>query len=947
MSSALPAPPAPASPASTSTTSGPSVLRRLVPWLLLATGLAGLCAEVVLGRSLALSLGSSGSAQAITLAAFLGGLALGAVWVERRGRGLVARLGHPLLAWAAAEAVIGVWLVLLPTVQQGVFAALSGLLHGSDPASAAALLAKLLVAALLVLPLSVPMGATLPLLAAAVARLQPSGAVGLISTYYAINAAGGALGAVVAGFWWIEAFGVDVPLILAGMLDLGVAAAVVVWVRRTQASSLPPAGEPPTSAADDAAGPRSGSAAPPLVLVAAAALTGFVTLSLEVVWTRLGGLLLGASVYAFALMLVVVIVGIAAGSALAERLRRRGVDGRRLFVGLELCAAAATLGLLLRLPALPGELLWQRARLQPWPENYPLWLGIAGGVIALHLLPGALMLGGAFPALLSAAVRGKVGADRATAWLLGANTLGNLAGAMVGSFVLMPALGVEGALWCGAALAAVAAALVAGRERRSALAAGVGLLIVVVVGATATPDVSPLYAGLFRQRPRQPADVQRAVAEVGSSEVIFRYDGKDGSVTVDRLADGNLVFRLGGKPDGSTNDTVSQVLLGHLGGLLHPGVRDAMVIGLGTGQSAGAIAAHGEAKVLVAELLRGMEGAARLFSAHNGGVLDNPRVRTVYVDGKELLAAQPPASFDVVVSEPSNPWVVGVADLYTEEHFRRVAERLRPGGLLVQWIQAYEISDELLRDILCTLQRAFPHVMTFRMAPNDLALVASTTPFAIDPAAVGQRLAAPAIQAELDSHHDPKLPRSLDELLLTQLSGPATMAAFCRDWDAPLRERFPRVEYRAPRDFFAGKEAGRVQRFLDRRLEPQGHPLAETLLAQQLRSAPLTVDNVANRARRRALLDFVIRSAQPGEAALRAALGGVDELPMAQRTLLEALPAAATQTADDEARERCRLLRRGGLLAPPGPYGGGATGCTIEGWRARCAGLAVQGAPRR
>lgn len=202
-----------------------SVLRRLVPWLLVGTGLAGLCAEVVLGRSLALSLGSSGSAQAITLAAFLGGLALGAVWVERHGRALVARLGHPLLAWAAAEAAIGVWLVLLPSAQEAVFAGLSGLLHGSDPASAAALLAKLGVAALLVLPLSVPMGATLPLLAAAVARLQPTGAVGLISTYYAINAAGGALGAAVAGFWWIEAFCVDLPLIFAGISDLGVAAA--------------------------------------------------------------------------------------------------------------------------------------------------------------------------------------------------------------------------------------------------------------------------------------------------------------------------------------------------------------------------------------------------------------------------------------------------------------------------------------------------------------------------------------------------------------------------------------------------------------------------------------------------------------------------------------------------------------------------------------------------
>jgi len=893
------------------------VLNRLLPLLLLVTGMTGLCYEVVLSRLLALHLGSSGASQAVTLAAFLGGLALGAVLAGRAADGWLGRWARPTLAYAALEAGIALWMLVFPAVADAVFGAFGALAADLEPGSPATVVLRLTVAAVLVLPLSSAMGATLPVLAAGVERMDPAHGVQLVSRYYYLNAAGAAVGAGLAGFVLIEQFGLELPLTLGAMLNLAVAGLVYLLAKH----ALPvPALDPTTPVEARIVLPPDVVALPvpqttlsavqgdslglrPLLLAAWA--TGFVSLCCEIVWTRLGGLLLGASVYAFAAMLCIVIAGISAGSALATAAIARGRRAAHVLAFSQAVAAAATFVLVARLDDLPIDLLGLRTRLAPLPENYSAWLIVGGGFVALHLLPAAMALGAAFPALLAAARDAGVRTDRATAWILASNTTGNLMGALTGGFFLMPLLGLEYALLLGGVLSLLVAVAVLPRPRAPRLlvplvALGLAALVTFVL-APPDPDLAEL--GLFRQRPRTLAEIPNIIKNLRAQQHLFREDGKDASILVSRAPNGSLVFRTNGKTDGSTGDTTTQIMLGHLGFLFAPAARDVFVVGLGTGQTAAALASHPGVRVTVAELTPAVVTVARLFAPYNHSVLDNKAVRVVVADAREVLRSVPPASLDLVVSEPSNPWVVGVADLYTVEHFQRVRERLRPGGVLVQWIHTYEISNDTLRAILCTMHQVFPHVHVFRMGSGDLALVGAARELALDVAAAERVLAEPSVAAELASHTHRAVPTSLDHWLVTQLCGPSTVNAVCARFAAPLQERFPRVEYDAPRDFFAATQAERLVGRLDTRV---GAAPADTVLAGLVQSRPLDAQ------RRASLHAFLLAGDQVRERLLVAALGPQSALPIELAGVLDALPEPATLTPQ-RLSQYCAWLREKAL----------------------------------
>ena len=796
-------------------------------------------------------------------------------------------------------------------------------------------------AALLVLPLALLMGATLPVLAACVERAAPSRSVALISRYYWVNAAGAAVGALAAGFWLIERYGVELPLSATAGLNLAVAATVWLGYRGTDLPArVDDATVGSTTALPGTAAQAEGSAAGGAPLRAwlwAAALTGFVTLGSEVVWTRLSALLLGASVYAFAMMLCVVIAGIAVGSAAASAALGRGFRPATVLATSQSLAAAAAVFLVLRLNTLPVDLLEMRSGLPTTADTYNLWLLLGGGWTALHYLPGAIALGAAFPALLAGAHASGSRADRATAWILGANTSGNLLGALATGFALMPLLGVERVLLLGGCGSLGVALLCQPRPltARRLAAPGVVLALAVALVATLGVDAPLLQRGLFRQRIAEPGELQAHLQAVRSGRTLFREDGKDATVTVELYPGDNLVFRTNGKSDGSNADVATQVVLGHLGYLFQPDARDVFIVGLGTGQTAAATVSHPQAQVQVAELSPAVVEVARLFGPYNGDVLANQRVHVVVADARDVLQAAAPASFDLVISEPSNPWVAGIADLYTVEHFDRVRSRLRPGGVLVQWIHVYELADEVLRDIVCTLHQSFGSVAVFRLDVGDLALVGFNGSANVDLGAAERAFSAPSVRAELASHKLRSVPMSIEELLIGQLCGPSTVNGFCAGFDRTLRERQPRVEYLAPRDFFSGRSAERTRALLDTRMSPQPDTIGAALWQR----------HPPDDARRARLHAFLVAGEHPEEKALIAA----------------SLPGSATQVG-------AQLLRGGMPDVPPAEDGLAAPWCwrleavmgdllavrqTLLGpvvrdprllrWRDRCDGLAEAG----
>jgi spermidine synthase len=872
------------------------VLARWLPWLVLASGAAGLIDEVVLGRLLALHLGSSGAAHAATLAAFLGGMAAGALAALLAQRRILARVAEPLLAYALLELLIGLWLLLLPPLADAVLGALPS-----------ALPLRLTVAGLLVLPLSVPMGATLPVLAVSVERGGVADGVLQVARLYACNAAGATLGALWAGFYAVETWGIDLPLTLSASLSLTVAGAAWHLGKRQRRRAEAVEAVPPPAVGT----PANGSV--PFGLTAAAATTGVVALVSETAWTRLQALLLGASVYAFAAMLAVVIAGIAAGSAWAARRLAAGANPRRILAGSQAVAGVGGLWLLARLDALPTDLLAIRARLQPVAENYPVWLGVAQAFIAAHLLLPAMGLGAAFPALLASARQAGAATDRATAALLGANTAGNLLGALTGGFVILPLLGLHGALWAAAAASLAVAAWTLPRPWVRAEPLGLAASALGLAGLLwSPPTLGPLDWGLYRAPIKGTAEVAHRVNWNQRATTLFRQDGADASVVVQRYPSERpggppeVVFRVNGKADGSSGgDSATQVFLGQVGLLYRPDAREVFVVGLGTGQTAAALAAHPRTQVTVAELSPGVVAAAREFSPWNQRVLEQPRVSVQIADARQALLQWPAASLDLVVSEPSNPWVVGVADLYTVEHFERVRTRLRPQGVLVQWMHAYEIGDRLLAQVICTLRQVFPHLAVYLIADGDLALVASPSPLVIEAAQAEALLRTPAMAALAR----PGLPRTLAEWQACRLAGSQTVAEVCSVGLPPLQERFPRLEYQAPRDFFAAKQPDALLAALDERLRPGGPPVPTS-----------------------AWTPLLLQRGLAEERPLLAAAG----VAQPEASLLAGLPDAATAT-QPEAKAWCGWLRQHAdwLLKHPTTVLGPVHRHAI-GWARRC-----------
>lgn len=898
----------------------------LIPGLLLLTGATGLVYEVVAGRLLSLHLGSSGSSQAITLATFLGGMALGAVLAERVLRRRLQSVRAPLLGYAALEAFIGLWALALPATAQFCFGVFEQWSQGQLPSSHsdAGMLAKLALAAVLVLPLTAAMGATLPVLAAAVERSVPGRGVALVSRFYILNSAGAAVGAALGGFVLIEKLGLHLPLQFGGVLNLAVAAVVVAVGRGPAGPVLQPQAQP------------TGHAEVPKALAFAAFATGAVALTAEVVWTRLVGLLLGSSVYAFAFMLVVVIAGISAGSAIAAKAVVSGHPAARVLSASQALAAAAGTLLLVRLDSLPVQLAELRMALPSRADAYSSWLWQAFAVVGLHFLPAAMALGASFPALLAAARDAGAATDRATSRILAANTLGNLVGSLGCGFLLMPALGIEGALLLGVGLSLLVSLLVLPRPWQPAALAvpGVVALSAALLLVVAPPQGYALVAGMFRLRDKRPEQVRPWLAEQRKNfEILLRNDGKDATITVHRAADRTISLRTNGKSDGSTGiDVVTQILSGLLGPVYRPHGQQAFVVGLGTGQTAAALAANPRWQVHVVELSPAVVDAVPLFAAVNDRVWQKPNVRITVADAREILRTLPDHSLDVIASEPSNPWLAGVADLFTLESFARIRQKLRPGGVLVQWLQSYETSDTVVRRVVCTLQQAFGHVVIYRLTTGDLGLVASDQPLQLDLAAAATALQDPSTQLFLRGLQRRAVPVNLDELLAANLCSEARVAELCQGFAEPLRELEPEIEYRAPRDFFAGSSAIRTVLWLDQRAAATPAGVHGTELQRWLALHPLDAP------RRQSLFEHLVAINHPLDTVLASALVPTDQLPKKLRRAFENLqPLSAVPQG--RRPQICTDLRRSADWLTHRPYtvlGPAVADATAQAWAELC-----------
>lgn len=674
--------------------------------LAFAAGLSGAAAlvhELVWTRRLELVLGISIHTTALTLAVTLGGMALGAsvaASVEERRRG-GAR------AYAAYELALGLFGLVLPALL-GLVEAILPLIAGL-PSPVAGVL-RTLLPALAILPGALLMGASFPPLVADRLRGRDADKAGALAGLYAANTLGACLGVLAGGLWLRPTLGTQGTLLVA---CLGSSLSGLLAL----AAGPEPEGKAPRRRAALALGPdgptRPGSASVAPFLVYG--LAGFAALAYEVMLHRMASLWIGASSYAFTLVLAAFLLGLALGARVYAA--RPAAPGKALEAlgHLQMASAAWALGL----AAIAGSIPLWLARFATFEAvSFPLLLTLEFGAILVLVLPGTMLMGAAFPAAAAALGIGAEGSATLVGRLYAANTLGSVTGALAASHLFVDGLGLRGA-W----LAVSGVNLVAAGVAFMAVAPRARSVLVPALGAAAILAVPDWDAALLSSGPyiyasnyREGAAPGASLADVirGCGEIVFHRDGAFTTATVRRLPGGMMTLQVNGKTDASTQgDLFTQHLVAHLPLLARPDARDVLVVGLGSGITAGAVLAHPVERLDVVELAPEVVEAAAWFEEQNRGVLKDPRTRLTVGDGRAWIESTG-RTYDVISSEPTNPWIAGVANLFTREYFTRCRERLAPGGVMVQWVQAYATSPADFRAVVGTFLEAFPNASLWK-----------------------------------------------------------------------------------------------------------------------------------------------------------------------------------------------------------------------------------------
>ncbi|HEY6931711.1 MAG TPA: fused MFS/spermidine synthase [Thermoanaerobaculia bacterium] len=683
------------------------------------SGACGLVYELVWMRRLALVFGSTTLAISTVLASFMGGLALGS-WLL--GRYADRHPDRSLRLYGWLELGIGAAALSIPFLLRAaerVYLAAYPRLEGSPELFL--LLQFLLVSAILVIPTAF-MGGTLPLLVRYSVRRD--GEIGSrVGGFYAANTIGAAAGTILSTYVLLPYTGVANTELAAAATNFAIGGIVLLLaVRATAARRFAAEKAEILRSEPRAARLRAGD----LSLLVGIGLSGFAAIAYEVIWSRVLSSVLGSSVYALGMVLLVFLLGISLGSAVVGRLRLSGPAARESFAITQAGLTLAGLVALDRLPHLPAFFL----TLFPGVRSSFLNLQLAELlVVAALLFVPALLLGAAFPSVVAATTDSADGAGGGVGRVIVWNTAGNVVGAFVGGFLLIPHLGLSASfvvIIAASGLATLIAALASPMRRKGlALLAACGSVTAAILLPAWPPEVLASGVGFFAGEFKTPKQWREAMDAL---DLLFYKDGVNTTISVDR-AGPYIYYRSNGKTDASTSpgDMTEQLYLGHLGMLLHPNPRDVFVIGLGTGVTAASAARYPVRSIDIADIEPSSREASGFFAARNRNVLADPRVRLLIADGRNALLARP-KTYDVVISDPSDVWVAGVGHLFTREFYEIARSRLRPGGVMIQWLHLHALPPEQFRRIAASFRSVFPHATLWHTNRGAVILAGTVDP---------------------------------------------------------------------------------------------------------------------------------------------------------------------------------------------------------------------------
>ena len=726
------------------------------------SGASGLILELLWTRMLTLVFGSTALAVSTVLTAYMGGLGLGSYLAGKWSD----RLKDPVRAYAIAEAAIGLYALCVPWII-GFYPELNQWLWTTfgDRYTLLSILRFIAAAVLLIVPTTL-MGATLPILSRFfVSRPFELGRVSLrLGTLYAINLFGAVAGSFLAGFIFLPTFGVRHTNWVAAGFDLTLAATILVAKRifdRRSGGQYTKSLEELSEQANEATTPKNAVfVVTPIArkaVLLAFVVSGATAMTLQVLWTRALAVIIGSSIFSFTLILLAFLVGLGLGSAAFGRWVQKAKDPVKT-LGLVHLAIVTCVGLsYLITDRLPFVFTYLLASTMVSPDAV---LASQFALACLAVLPATFFMGAIFPVTIRIvnAKLSSVGRDVGNAYAL--NTVGAITGSFFSGFVILPVLGLQKGIYLAAVidlglaamLLAVAPTLVRGRK-----ALGMGVAVGLAITGLFLPrwNLTNFSIGFFRiSMARDYIDLverKHQKKKWQTPKLVYYKDGIATTVSVDQWG---KVFSMknNGKVDASNDaDMPTQISVGLLPLLLWDGGHAPKVatIGYGSGVTAGASTQYPIASLEVVELEPAIYEAAHFFDSVNHQPTLNPKVKAIVGDGRNFLS-QRTDPFDIIISQPSNPWITGVSNLFTREYFQEIKSRLAQDGLFCQWAQLYEMAPWNIKAIYRSLVEEFPYVMVFSAEDlsSDTILIASRRPIPLDIRKIARAFENPVTAAE-------------------------------------------------------------------------------------------------------------------------------------------------------------------------------------------------------
>ena len=681
-----------------------------------ASGFAGLIYESIWTHYLKLFLGHAAYAQALVLAVFMGGMAIGSLLCSRYS----ARLGNLLIGYAVVEVIIGICAIVFhPLYAQFIDFAYTTLIPELGSPLAVAIF-KWTAASLLILPQSILLGMTFPLMTAGLIRRMPQLPGSIVSMLYFTNSIGAAIGVLAAGFLFIGWVGLPGTLVIAGLINIGVA--VVVWLEDKKGRAYQPEIRPAIGISPL----NTTSRLIYTIFLLIALLTGLSSFIYEIGWIRMLSLVLGSSTHAFELMLSAFITGIAFGGLWIKR-RIDSLDDPRHF--LALVQVAMGMLALATLPVYGGTfnvMAWLIRNLPRSDTGYVLFNVSSHAIAMVIMLPAAFCAGMTLPLITTTLLRSGTD-ERSIGAVYGFNTIGSILGVFIAIHLAMPLLGLKGMIILGAGVD---------------IALGLGLAWWVIPSwripmAYTTMGVIALLLPMFLVK-LDPGKMASGVYRFGllpekttREEIVFQRDGKTATVVTTRIEQ-YMSIKTNGKSDamiqltgsGHLGDEETMVLLGAIGIVLRPEARTAAIIGWGSGLTTHTLLTDPRIdSVDTIEIEPEMIKGATFFGSRVRLAYEDPRSHARIEDAKAYFSFYN-KKYDLIISEPSNPWVSGLASLFTKEFYSRVRGYLNENGLFIQWLQLYSIDMPLVASIMKALSPYFSDYIIYATNSTDMLVVA-------------------------------------------------------------------------------------------------------------------------------------------------------------------------------------------------------------------------------